>query len=302
MNIDQAKNMLITEIFDLWDIKPKKERGANRWYLAPWRNENTASLKVNLKHNYWYDFGEGIGGDVIAFVRQYLKSKNQACTVSDGLRWLSELPNAGSLPQSSKILPVINEPKTLELKNIKDVQHPLLISYLASRGISLDLGRTLFKEAKIRNNLSGKEFFSLGFKNDAAGYELRNQFYKGCIGVKAPTFIRGLNPTGLQVFEGSFDYGTVLSKLGVKQLKDDTIVLNSLSLLQKAPPLIKNYDYNAVYSWLDNDKPGLKARTTLDEFLKAETTIKHHTMNHLYNGFKDVNEWYCHSLGLKYNE
>jgi hypothetical protein len=42
---------------------PQKVHGPNYWFLSPFRADKTASFKVNIKLNVWYDHGDGRGGD-----------------------------------------------------------------------------------------------------------------------------------------------------------------------------------------------------------------------------------------------
>ena len=38
------------------------------WFLSPFRNEKTASFKVDISTNRFYDFGEGFGGTLIDLI------------------------------------------------------------------------------------------------------------------------------------------------------------------------------------------------------------------------------------------
>src|SRR5690606_34545060 len=91
MNIDHAKTIPSREILTLLNCKPKRTSQHKLWYLSPLRNEKTASFVVNTQCNSWYDFGEGIGGDVVNFVCLYLKSTRESHTVVDALRWLRNM-------------------------------------------------------------------------------------------------------------------------------------------------------------------------------------------------------------------
>lgn len=48
------------------------------------RNEKTASFAINTEKNFWYDFGSGEGGDVIALVQKLDK-----CTFQEALKKLN---------------------------------------------------------------------------------------------------------------------------------------------------------------------------------------------------------------------
>jgi len=110
---------------------------------------------------------------------------------------------------------------------------------LASRGIPLKAAQLHMKEVKVYNRKSKKHFFALGMKNEEEGYELRSQHFKGCVGAKDITVIRGLDPLrhGLHVFEGSFDFETILTVNKGNRLKDDAYILHSISNLNKIIPI-----------------------------------------------------------------
>ena len=54
MNI--SDNMAITEFLQEHGHQPTSVKGNNWWYLSPLRNELTASFKVDVNKNVWYDF------------------------------------------------------------------------------------------------------------------------------------------------------------------------------------------------------------------------------------------------------
>ena len=62
MNTFGNKNIQIADFLAEKGYLPISKKGANWWYLSPLHNENTASFKVNVDKNVWYDFGLGKGG------------------------------------------------------------------------------------------------------------------------------------------------------------------------------------------------------------------------------------------------
>lgn len=169
-----------------------------------------------------------------------------------------------------------------------------------SRGISLEAAKLHMKEVKAYNRKSKKHFFALGMKNEEDGYELRNQHFKGCLGAKDITVIRGIDPSnhGLHVFEGAFDFETVLTWNKGNPLKDDAYILHSVSNLNKLPPYLNGYGYKIAYTWMDNDKAGRKARGSLMEIFKAEDRLRHRPMNRLHRPHKVPNAWQMARMGL----
>ncbi|AUD02155.1 toprim domain-containing protein [Spirosoma pollinicola] len=300
MNIHDAKEIPIVEILSRLDIHPKKTSPGKHLYLSPVREEKTPSFYVYLKTNRWHDFGDGRGGDPVDLARAFLKFTREADTTADALRWIK---NIGLGPY--KFTPVHREPTEPEepgliLKKAKPLQHLGLIHYLEKRGIPLELARQHSKEVHVKNQRSGKSFFALGFDNEEGGYELRNPFFKGSLGPKTISFIRGKEPKpdSIHLFEGYFDYLSAIARLQGEGFKGDTIVLNSVSNLKQIAPYIQGYGYRIAYSWFDNDKAGDTATASLADFLTTQNDLTHQRMNRLYAPHKDVNAWHMHTLDL----
>ncbi|MFN8343503.1 MAG: toprim domain-containing protein [Spirosomataceae bacterium] len=300
MNIDDTKAIPMTEILGRLDIHPKRLTNNKAWYLSPLRQEKTASFQVDVKTNLWYDFGEGIGGDLVHFVCAYLKSNRQDYTVSDALRWIKNM--AGSSYEMAPIY--VDETRehdtSLLLKTKKPIQHLGLVNYLKKRGIPLELAQRHLKELHVQNKNTQKSFFALGFENEDGGFELRNPFFKGCLRPKSITFIRGTTPkpNSIHLFEGFMDYLSAITQANGDGFKGDAIVLNSLSCLKQALPYLQNYGYRLAYSWMDNDAAGEKATATLSDFFKTQEGLTHQPMNKLYAPHKDVNAWHMHQRNL----
>ncbi|QMW01697.1 toprim domain-containing protein [Spirosoma foliorum] len=300
MNIDHAKATPIVEILSRLHIEAKRINEAKMRYLSPLRKEKTPSFDVNPITNCWYDHGEGVGGNAVDFACAYLKANREDYTVSDALRWLK---NMGVGPYEFTPLQVERDGKksqSLILKSKKPIQHLGLIHYLQKRGIPLAIAQQYFLEIHVRNKNTRKSFYALGFPNEEGGYELRNPFFKGSLGPKAISFIRGREPKpeGVHLFEGGMDYLSAIAKLNGKRFKDDTIILHSVSCLKQVIPYIQNYGYRTAYSWMDNDPAGEKATIALNEFFKTQADLVHKPMNRIYAQHKDVNAWHMHQLNL----
>ncbi len=303
MNIEQANAVPIILLLEKLNIKPVKIRRYEARFLSPLRAENTASFDVNLKRNCWFDHGTGEGGDCVAFVCKFLESQKEDHTVADALRWIGNMSG-----QSPLIKPIEHSTpdqdsessKALAITEIQTIRERTLEQYLASRGIPLKLAQKYLKEIRLYNRNTKKHFYALGFKNEDEGYELRNKYFKGCIGSKDITFIRGKNPQSksVHIFEGMMDFLSAVFNESHWAFEGDAIVLNSVSILTKATPYIKGYGYRAAYTWLDNDDAGIKATKALKAFFETEEGLLHHPQNHLYAPHKDVNAWHMHTLGL----
>lgn len=295
MHIEQAKAIPLLSILESLGIKPSRNKGGDNWHLSPLRNEKTPSFKVNTAKNVWYDFGEGRGGDALSFVCAYLQSNHELHSVHDALRWLN---NMTGVIHPVKPASQAKKHPALILKEEKTIEHRLLLKYLQTRCITTAAARKYIKELRVYNRETKKSLFALGFANEEGGYELRNPFFKGSLGAKSITFIRGCdtNNKGIHIFEGCMDFLSVVESEENKELSDDAIILNSLSCLNTAIGYIKNYGYKIAYTWLDNDEAGKAAQQKLAAFLKTEQDLQHRPMNNLYRIFKDVNEWHCHKL------
>jgi hypothetical protein len=288
-------------------FEPTKVKGHDYWYLSPLRNEKTPSFHIHAGKNVWYDHGIGKGGDLVSYVCEYLKAEGNSHNVPDALRYIKNI--GGYVPQI-RTVPVethAKEDSALKIKSDRPIEHGGLIEYLSDRGIPLDVASINLRQLYVRNSNSGYDFYALGIRNEKKGYELRNPLFKGSLGRKYYTFIRGSKdaPDNLNIFEGFMDYLSVITQQEGKPFEGDTIILNSLANMKHSTEYIRNfhyypdhdYGYKTAFTWLDNDEPGKQATKAFDEFLKAEG-IQHKPMNKLYAPYKDVNAWHMVKLGL----
>ena len=284
------------------NLTPQRQNVHKVLYFSPLRKEKTASLWVDTKTNLWRDFGDSKweGGDGIHLVRAYLDSHGENAEVSDALRWLRNMTNF--VPS---IKPVIDREeipteKTLMVRQLFPIKTDVLIEYGNNRGIPSAVLKKYFEEAVIFNSNTNKKFFALCMRNDLKGHELRNPFFKGCVGKKYITFIRGTDtkPNGVNIFEGAFDFLSVIVQQDGKPLRNDSIILHSVSNLKKASAYIKDFGYRKCFTWMDNDAPGKEATTAWDEFCKTQDQLLHLPMNKLYEPYKDVNAAHVAKLEL----
>lgn len=302
MNIEQAKAIPVSVILDKLGFKPHRKNG-NKWqYFSPFRNEKTPSFWVNTKKNEWIDYGDmqWKRGDGIHFVRAHLFYQGEDSQVPDALRWLSKM--TGFIPNIRSIVdPEEKETKdTLVWKYTGNISKPYLIEYGANRGIPKTVLDKYFKQTIVLNNSTGFKFHSLSMQNEAKGYELRNERFKGCLGRKDVTFIRGTGDgiDGINIFEGAFDFLSVVTEQEGLPLKNDTVILHSLCNLERATAYIRNHGYKYCLTWMDNDEPGQKATAAWKEFCQTEKGLRHIPMNSRYEPYKDVNAAHMAKLGL----
>lgn len=259
---------------------PEKVSGHDFWYLSPLHDEKTASFKVNNKINAWKDWGTGESGTIIDFGVKY-----HLCSVSQFLEKLSAfqfIPNAERPTHESKTT-VIDQEKKISITKVQDLSSFALLHYLEGRRIPVAISRQFCKEANYTMN--GKNYYAIGFKNDAGGYELRNRYIKAASAPKASTFIDH-GSQDLAVFEGFFNFLSYKAMLlGQPAPPRNYLILNSTSFFELQLP--KMQEHQKVFLYLDNDNTG-------DKYTNLALTTeknKFYDERHLYKGYNDLNDW-----------
>lgn len=232
--------------------------------------------------------------ELIVLVSEYLKEHKQDCTRYDAIRWITSMQQNNSFMIETESEKFIQENSMLELKSMKKIENLGLIRYCENFGISVDLTKKYLLELKVHQSDTSKDFYTVGFKNESSGFEIRSPFIKGCIGQKDITFIRGYNEKSetLHIFKSFWDYLALLSHLSTRSISVDCIILNSFACMRQAFPYIRNHIYKTTYSWLDNYPLGYRATSLLDAFLNTQTDVKHISMNRFYSPYTDVSKWY----------
>ena len=277
MNCTQFNKISVEEVLQSLGHFPTKQNEKEAWFINPFSKENYASFKIDKNINYWYLFSEGIGGNNIDFMKKYLNA-----SISEVLNW-AENQNFSSFHQQTNNQKLFNLPKTYEIIDVKEIQHPALIQYLKSRKVEAQ--KHLVSE--IHYQMNDKKYFGIGFKNDSEGYEIRNAYSKICLGKKDITTIKN-NSKSLRVFEGFFDF---LSFKNIeKSLENETsdyMILNSVSMINKIKNSLENYEKIDLY--FDNDEAGNRAV----QMIKSEGNDAE-DCRVLYSDFKDLNDWLIH--------
>lgn len=292
MNCQQINNIPFIELLDKLGYKPVKENNRELWYLSPFREERTASFKVNVSNNIFYDFGGGTGGTIVDFW-----CRLHSCNVKTAIDEISRLfsfPEQGyNTQQSSSISKASKKPKNPQIKilDIKPITHPKLIEYLNDRCLS---ERVYPYIREITFELKGNRNFAIGFRNDKGGYELRNSLFKGCSSKSITTFIKDGSKV-LCVFEGWSDYLSYLEQTVAceheivqdwyKDMNESYLILNSLSMKEQAIPYLRQFEQVKLY--LDNDDAG---RNLSAEFSGLFSNAE--DCSGTYSEFKDFNEYH----------
>ena len=271
MNCSEAKNISIRAVLESFSLFPSKENSRTAFYFALDREEKTPSLSVDFIKNTAFDFGTGKSYDIISIVQTMKR-----CSVSDALKYLEQF-NFSFQKQNLKLK---NLPKSYEIIDVKEIQHPALLDYLKSRNVEDQKKRV----EEIHYRMNDKNYFGIGFKNDSGGYEIRNAYSKICLGKKDITSIKN-DSKDVRVFEGFFDF------LSFKKVENylekepsDYLILNSVSMTLKIKNSLGNYKNIELY--FDNDEAGPRAV----EMIKIEMDNVE-DCRVLYSGFKDLNDW-----------
>lgn len=271
----KAKKMDLPAYLSSLGFEPVRIKNGSAWYRSPLREEHTASFKVNLSRNQWYDFGEGKGGDLVEFGTRYFK-----CSVKD---FLLRLNQGNTQAVKPAVVPAATEAQPLiTIQAVKPLTHPALLGYLAKREIDSSLARQYCRQVQYTNG--DRNYFAIGFANQSGGYELRNKYFKGGSTPKDLTHFDDGHKE-VAVFEGFMD---MLSYLMVKdrwkQPERDILVLNSLSFVDRALLILEQYERQALF--LDNNNAGLKSTDMIKQALPSASSF-----NYLYRAVGDINEY-----------
>lgn len=288
MTLSDIKRINIREYLGRMGISPAKENNRYGIYNSPFREDHNASMKVDYNQNLWIDYGTGEGGSIIDLVY-----KLEKCSVCDAIKKLdgnSFSFHRNALETEEKQKP---EPEPImRITGIAPINSLPLIDYFHERKINIEIARLHCKE--INYSVNGKSYFAVAFPNNAGGYELRSKYFKGCIAPKDITHIRQKETQdSCYVFEGFMDYLSfiVLWEKHNSELpnidKQDYIVLNSVSNVQKAIPQLVSY--GNIHCFLDNDVAGKRAFQKIQEAyaLRVRDASKH------YANYKDLNDYLC---------
>ena len=281
MNCQDTKNIDIFEYLTKSGITGT-EKKYFVWYCSPFRNEKTPSFRLDRIANRWIDFGTGQNGDILDLVKLIHD------TDTLGALTILSCNTDKSFSFSRPKIEYKEETPGIVIKHVQPIENKALIQYLAARGIPLQTARHNTVEAYYEAN--NKHFFSIAFKNDHGGYELRNKYFKNCSSPKYFTTFQVNENKELNLFEGFFDFLSALAFYHVQSLIQNTIVLNSLSNLNAVMPLLSNYEKINLY--LDNDNAGRDAVEKIKS-LHPFTEDKSIT---IYPFHKDFNEFFIKSF------
>ena len=259
-----------------------KERGYYGMYHSPFREDRTASFKVDYENNRWRDFGTGENGSLIDLV---MKIEN--CTNGHAMQLLEQYIEGKysfSFQRESISTHRKETEPAIQINDVRKITHPALLQFLQERSIVPDLANLYCKE--VHYSIYGKPYFAIGFQNNSGGWALRNKGFKGCSSMDVKTFFQNEKKDTCLVCEGFADFLSYLTMKGEKEPKHDAVVLNSTVNLPKVINQLS--EYKSVQAFLDNDEGGKRAVQDLRSACKEVIDQSAHYTNH-----KDLNEYLC---------
>ena len=280
INAKEAKKIPIHAFLEKQGFKPTRIRGKQVFYKSPFRDESKASFNINTDDNCWFDFGLGVGGNIIDLVMQLFR-----CNFTDALQHLEKYSHYNTISAFIKIEKSTLAENAIEVTKVIPLQNANLIAYMTQeRKISRELCQIYLKELYYTNK--GKSgYYGIGWQNNLQAWEIRSKYFKGIAGKKDLTTLKLSETAILYVFEGMIDFLSLLVLHKSKYLEGTVLILNSTALLNRAIEFTKQKEWKVIYTYLDNDESGNKATQTLQQVFSIQSQQEY------YKGFKDVNEF-----------
>jgi hypothetical protein len=290
MNSENQKLILDTKEIRIIDFlssvghRPVREGALYALFHAPYRADVHPSLKVNKKQNRWCDLSLMISGDIIDLGKLMYHTDNIWDTIN---RIHGHAPACPTMRTDLRLGKDCRSNTTFKNVTTMRLENRSLVSYLANRGIDLDIALRYCVEVHYKHNY--RPYFALGFENISHGIEARNPYFKGCIGAKDITVIiqkEGNNKCN--IYEGFMDFLSYLTLCKKERMvydeNADFIILNSVGLLRRAMSWLSQYPM--INCYLDNDDAGHQTVEMLNEVHNGVID-----MSNLYAGFKDLNDY-----------
>ena len=270
----------------LEELQVVKGRCAGMYY-SPFREEKFPSFHVDFAKNLWYDHGIGTGGTNVQLVQLV-----RHCTQKEAEDFITALSTVEDAARSAA-RPQPSEGRTVEVVSIKELQMPFLVDYITGRGIPISIAARYCCEIMLVNHESGRHYFAVGFLNNAGGFAMKSPYgYKtttksgvttsGVSGNRDPQASSGIT----YIFEGFFDFLSLLAIKGVDRPDADAVILNSVNNLPRALPYLRQH--SRVDAFLDNDNAGRACLETLRGALPGVVVFDRSDM---YKDCKDLNEY-----------
>lgn len=323
MTIDSAKAIPLDELLLKLGFRPVKQRGGRHWYRSPFRDEKTASFVLSKDGMAWFDHGEGVGGNIIDLAMRLGDCRD----VPQALSYIetATVQTSYTIPTIRQRLTVIPEspaytlinakpfavrdhrngytPAATYLKNVRGIEPALFAPYL------FDL---------VYAGQDKKNRYGFGVLNVGGGYEARRSgdFEKTSIGPKNITVFQSNRKSWWEApwhcFYGLMDFGTFLTIDRPAPGVYNYLLVNSDSLVghpEEGPQrparigLAEQYlatlpAGQTMIHYPHNDPSGQRAYHHLLDCLSGHNWTGGDRA-HVYEGFKDWNDWHKADKGIK---
>jgi len=270
----------LVDLLSRLGYQPVPRRGREKMYISMLRDNDTQpSFSVNDELDVWFDHGLGKGGNIIDFglaywkgmgIQEVIKRIQNVCALT-----AQDSPRVRRPRKPVKVYHVVEKVRPIGA-------HPAITDYLKSRGV-FDVARFYLSEVfyylEDEKDVR-KHYFAAGWLNESNSWEVRNRYFKGCMGHKALTVIPG-NPKMAVVFEGFLDF--LSWRVENAEATHSVIVLNTLTMLQQAIQRAKAFSSLDLY--FDRDKAGIMATKDFIRALPYATD-----RSKAYEGFNDYND------------
>ena len=244
LNEIKSDTTIVDYLYSL-GIKPVSLTGNYALYHAPYRQDRNPSCVVYRNRNIFVDMATGERGDIFKLVQLM-----NGCTFKEALEKLS---SDGSVQHHVIEIENIRTTKSLQriiINEVKKITSWALKKYMMGRGISSGVADTYCKE--VHYTVNDKNYYAIAFKNDSDGYELRNEFFKGCTRNDITT-IQELQSGNWLVFEGFFDF---LSYKELSKKSCNAIIMNSVVNINKAISKLEELKAEKIFMCADADAAG----------------------------------------------
>ena len=270
----------LVDFLDKLGYQPARKNGKEKMYNSMLReNDRKPSLSVNDELGVWFDHGTRRGGNIVdlaialwpnlSFGEVVLKIQ-EVCNVVVGDKRPQRPRRAVRVPNY-----IITETKPIG-------NHPAITDYLKKRMVFDAAANELQEVYYYVQDEKGlkKDYYAAGWKNERGAWEVRNKYFKGCLGSKAISFIPA-HPKKAAIFEGFMDY---LSWKHENPLAEHSIiVLNTIALLNEG--IEKAKLYSSLDTYFDRDAPGLEASRKFVQALPYATD-----RSIVFEGYNDYND------------
>lgn len=316
MNIKDAKSIPLDEFLQRQGYTGKLKAG-RLWYSV--RQESTPSFVLTKDRFAWFDHGTGRGGNIINWPIEYRGVRD----VSASLGYIQQVMGPGYVSQ-----PVRMEYKPME----PELPYYTLISFdefepfsrheltahakqLASRGIDPVKVAPYLYQVKFHHQDDPKKtvYHGFGMRNESDGFEVRANLFgtgykKTTVGAKDVTIVQARNSDHKtedwhtrpwKAFYSIMDFLTFITIDRAPAGTYNFIVIHGDAMIGKAAEYLHDMPPGHMEHYMHMDASGNGQRAALD-LMGELPSWGGGDMAYQYEGFKDLNAWHMHQLGIDY--